>query len=57
MINAKIGWENERFGVNAFVNNLLDERPIYYAASYSPEVTAVIAGRGRVFGVGGSVKW
>ena len=57
MINAKIGWENERLGVNAFVNNLLDERPVYFAASYSPDVTGVIAGRGRVFGVGASLKW
>ncbi|EIM73531.1 TonB-dependent receptor [Nitratireductor aquibiodomus RA22] len=57
IVNAKIGWENERVGVNAFVNNLLDERPIYYATAYSSDVTAVIAGRGRVFGVGASLKW
>lgn len=57
ILNAKLGWENEDFGVYAFANNILDERPISYASAYGPGVTAVIAGRGRVLGLGASLKW
>ncbi|MGE6785867.1 TonB-dependent receptor [Ensifer adhaerens] len=57
ILNAKIGWENEDFGIYAFANNILDERPISYASAYGPGVTAVIVGRGRVLGLGASLKW
>ena len=58
MVNARIGWENERWGVHAFVNNLLDERPLSYAVDFPPSgATGVYLTRGRVAGVGASVKF
>jgi len=58
MVNARIGWENERWGVHAFVNNLLDERPLSYSVDFPPSgATGVYLTRGRVVGVGASVKF
>jgi iron complex outermembrane receptor protein len=63
MVNARIGWENERWGVHAFVNNLLDERPLSFKASLprladpTQYVTGVYLTRGRVAGIGASVKF
>lgn len=57
IVNAKLGWENDKFGIYAFANNILDERPVSYASSYGPGVTAVIVGRGRIVGAGASIKW
>lgn len=63
MVNARIGWENERWGVHAFVNNLLDERPLSFKAALptvadpTQSVTGVYATRGRVAGIGASVKF
>lgn len=58
MVNARIGWENERWGVHAFVNNLLDERPLAYSVDFPPSgATGVYLTRGRVAGIGASVKF
>lgn len=58
MVNARIGWENDRWGVHAFVNNLLDERPLSYSVDFPPGgATGVYLTRGRVAGVGASVKF
>lgn len=63
IVNARIGWENERIGFHAFVNNLLDERPLAFQAALprlsSPgeSVIGVYATRGRVAGIGASVKF
>ncbi|WP_379071008.1 TonB-dependent receptor [Mesorhizobium sp. UC22_110] len=56
-INARIGWENEKYGFYGFVNNLLDERPLAYSLTMAPGVRGVYIGRGRVFGAGATVKW
>ncbi|MGE3364541.1 MAG: TonB-dependent receptor [Rhizobiaceae bacterium] len=63
MVNARIGWENERFGFHAFVNNLLDERPLSFQVALpqlplgTGSVTGVYATRGRVAGLGASLKF
>lgn len=58
MVNARIGWENDRWGVHAFVNNLLDERPLSYSVDFPPSgATGVYVTRGRVAGIGASVKF
>lgn len=63
MVNARIGWENERFGFHAFVNNLLDDRPLSFSAALpsvvpgAGPVTGVYATRGRVAGLGASLKF
>lgn len=57
IINSEIAWEKDDLKVYAFGRNLLDERPVSYAFTYSPGVTAAYVGRGRVIGVGATIKW
>lgn len=58
MVNARVGWENDRWGVHAFVNNLLDVRPLSYSVDFPPSgATGVYLTRGRVAGIGASVKF
>jgi len=57
IVNLRVGWENENVGVYGFVNNLLDERPLSYALTLAPGVRGVYVGRGRVVGLGASMKW
>ncbi|MGS1096959.1 TonB-dependent receptor (plasmid) [Aquamicrobium terrae] len=63
IVNAEIGWEKDNFRIYAFGRNLLDERPLSYAFNYSPlgptgeSGTAAYVGRGRVVGIGTSVRW
>ncbi|MEP7453623.1 TonB-dependent receptor [Phyllobacterium sp. SB3] len=58
IVNARIGWDSGKFGIHAFVNNLLDERPLSYSFNFAPDVKGVyVAGRGRVFGIGATMKW
>lgn len=52
MVNAKVGWSNADWEVYGFVNNLLDERPLNFGATYSPTAHSVAVGPGRTFGVG-----
>ena len=56
IVDARIGWRNENLDFYAFGDNLLDERPISFSVDYAGP-TAVYAGRGRLLGIGTSVKW
>lgn len=57
MVNSKLGWENDSVGFYGFANNLLDERPLAYSLTLAPDVRGVYVGRGRVLGVGASMKF
>lgn len=57
IVNSEIGWEKNNFRLYAFGRNLLDERPLSYAFTYAPGVTAAYVGRGRVVGIGATVRW
>ncbi|WP_407977217.1 TonB-dependent receptor [Brucella pseudogrignonensis] len=52
MVNAKIGWNKDDFEVYAFANNLLDDRPLYFGATYSETMHSISIGPGRTLGVG-----
>lgn len=52
IVSGRIGWGDERFSVYAFADNLLDERPEYFGATYSPTVHSRAVGPGRLIGVG-----
>jgi len=54
LVNGKIGWENDNFGIYGFANNLLDEEYIQYnQISFS----RAILGDPRVLGVTLEAKW
>ncbi|PWR21794.1 TonB-dependent receptor [Zavarzinia compransoris] len=57
MVNARLGWAGEHLGFYAFGRNLLDSRPISFAAPFREGVTGAYVGRGRVLGLGMSVAW
>ncbi|WP_411036360.1 TonB-dependent receptor [Shinella sp. BYT-45] len=57
IVNARLGWERGNISVYAFANNLLDERPVHYAAPVQPGATVAYVGRGRIVGLGTSIKW
>lgn len=57
LVNAKLGWQNDRMNLYVFANNLLDERPVYYAVPITSGASAAYVGRGRVFGLGLSTQW
>ncbi|MGB3877052.1 MAG: TonB-dependent receptor [Shinella zoogloeoides] len=57
IVNAELGWEKDNLKVYAFGRNLLDERPLSYAFTYAPGTTAAYIGRGRVVGLGATIKW
>lgn len=56
-INAKLGWSDGKWEVYGFVENLLDERPLYFGSAYSPQVHSVVTGAGRRIGLGGGVSF
>lgn len=57
IVNTEIAWEKDNLKLYAFGRNLLDERPLSYAFSFAPGVTAAYIGRGRVIGVGAKIRW
>lgn len=57
IVNARAGWQGEHLGFYAFGRNLLDSRPISFAAPFRGGVTGVYVGRGRMVGLGMSVTW
>jgi iron complex outermembrane receptor protein len=57
IVNAEFGWEKDNLKVYAFGRNLLDEHPLSYAFAFQPGTTAAYVGRGRVIGLGATVKW
>ncbi|MFC0709606.1 TonB-dependent receptor [Azorhizophilus paspali] len=56
LTNARIGWEDSRYGIYLFGYNLFDKRYESVGAYYSPEVQAVRVGQGRIAGVGLTAK-
>lgn len=54
LVNGRIGWENDNFGIYGFANNILDEQYIQYN-----QVTfaRAILGDPRVVGVSLEAKW
>lgn len=52
IVNAKVGWQNERVKVYGFARNLFDENIEVAGAAYTPSVLAVTPGLGRVLGAG-----
>lgn len=57
IVNGRIGWGDQDFSVYAFANNLLDERPEYFGATYSPSVHTRAVGPGRFVGFGINKKF
>ncbi|MGQ3671436.1 TonB-dependent receptor [Xanthobacter sp. TB0136] len=52
IINARLGWENERIKVYGFARNLFDENIEVAGTPYTADVYAVTPGLGRVLGAG-----
>ncbi|MEM9631899.1 MAG: TonB-dependent receptor [Pseudomonadota bacterium] len=57
LFNTRLAWEHDSASMYLFANNITDERPIYFASTYSPDVHAVSIGQGRVLGAGLSLKF
>jgi iron complex outermembrane recepter protein len=57
IVNAKLGWEGERFKVYAFGRNIFNENIEVAGAAYTATVFAVTPGLGRVVGLGAEVKF
>lgn len=57
IVNLRLEWKLGRVAIYGFARNLFDKRPLAYASAYTPEVVAVIAGRGRVAGAGINFSW
>ena len=52
LVNLRFNWQRGATDFYLFANNVFDERPIYYAATYAPTVHSVALGQGRVVGFG-----
>ncbi|MEM1428083.1 MAG: TonB-dependent receptor, partial [Pseudomonadota bacterium] len=57
LVNATAAWSRDNYSFYIFGNNLTDERPIYFAAEYTPDIHAVSVGQGRVIGAGMSIQF
>lgn len=57
LVNARIGWENDRLKAYVFGRNLTDKLVEVAGVSYGPGVEAVTLGLGRVIGFGAEVKF
>ncbi len=57
VVNARLGLEFERGDAYVFVNNLFDKQYQYGGNQYAPGIDAVIPARGRVVGVGASLRF
>jgi len=57
MVNAKISWSRDDLELYAFANNLLDDRPLYFGATYSDVMHSVAVGPGRSLGLGVSRRF
>jgi len=57
LVNAQIGFEAENRSLYVFARNLFDERPELFGSTFTPTAHSLMIGRGRVVGVGTSVKW
>jgi iron complex outermembrane recepter protein len=57
IVNTRLSWEKDNFTIYAFANNLFDERPVHYAVPIGVGTSTAYVGRGRVVGLGSSIKW
>lgn len=55
IVNARLGWSRDALSLYLFANNLLDERPVWYAIPVTSGVSASYVGRGRILGLGVSL--
>ena len=55
--NLTLGMEREGFEIYAYGRNLFDERPIYFASTFTPTAHSSIVGKGRQLGVGLRARW
>lgn len=55
LFNARVTWEKDGLRAYLFANNIADERPIYFASTYTSSAHAVSVGQGRVIGLGFSM--
>lgn len=56
-VDAKLGWSDGKWEVYGFVENLFDERPLYFGSTYGPEAHSVAVGAGRKIGLGLGVSF
>ena len=56
-VNLRLGWDGKFGGVYAFARNVFDERAEIQGSTFAPGVRSVIISRGRVLGVGATVRW
>ena len=57
IVNARLGWKNEKLELYAFVNNLLNERYEAFGSYYTATVQVVRPGLGRTIGFGTRVEF
>ena len=57
VFNTRVGLSLEALSVYAFARNLTDERFETLGVRFGPTVEAVSVGRGRVVGVGASIRF
>lgn len=57
VVNARIGWEVDRYKVYAFGRNLFDSNIEVAGTPYTPTVLAVTPGLGRVVGLGAEISF
>lgn len=55
IVNGKVGWQGDSVSIYAFGRNLTDENPELSGTLFGTNAPAVIAGRGRVVGLGAQV--
>ncbi|WP_273727519.1 TonB-dependent receptor [Brucella gallinifaecis] len=57
LVNAQVGFEAGNRSVYVFARNIFDERPQFFGATFTPTAHSLMIGRGRVLGLGASMKW
>lgn len=57
IVNARLGWKNEKVEIYAFANNLLNERYEAFGSFYTSDVQVVRPGLGRTIGFGTSFQF
>ena len=57
IVNARFGFEQDNREIYVFGLNIFDERPELFGSTFGPNAHSIIVGRGRILGVGASLKW
>lgn len=57
IVNARLGWKNDKVEIYAFANNLLDKRYEAFGSFYTRDIQVVKAGLGRTIGFGTSFRF